>query len=179
MSSPTTPPWAGTPIWIDLASSNPEASRAFYAKVFGWHAEPDPDPQYGGYAIATIDGRSVAGIGPKMMAEAPDAWSLYIGTTDSDGLSAQVAAAGGTVVVPPMAIGEQGRMGVYQDPAGAFFGSWQPEAMPGFEVGGPNTFAWAELNARGFESASDFYGTVFRPTCGSRRATRWWRAGWR
>ena len=36
----------------------------------------------------------VAGITAKMMAEAPTAWNLYIGTTDADALSAAVTAAG-------------------------------------------------------------------------------------
>ncbi len=54
--------------WVDLASSDAAASRDFYAKLFGWEIEVDPDPQYGGYALARIDGRDVAGIGPKMSA---------------------------------------------------------------------------------------------------------------
>jgi predicted enzyme related to lactoylglutathione lyase len=161
MTSPTAASRAGTPIWIDLASSDPAASRDFYGRVFGWLVEVNPDPQYGGYALATIGGKSVAGIGPRMMAEAPTAWSLYLGTTDADGLASRVAAAGGTVVVPPMTVGGQGRMLVFQDPAGAFIGAWEAAAMSGFELDGPNTFAWAELNARGFEAASDFYRDVF------------------
>ena len=51
---------------------------------------------------------------------APTAWSIYIGTADADGLAEKVAAAGGTVVVPPFAVGDQGRMAVFQDPTGAF-----------------------------------------------------------
>ena len=58
------PAWAGKPIWVDLSSGDPEGSRAFYARHFGWHVEVNPDPQYGGYALATIGGQRVAGIGP-------------------------------------------------------------------------------------------------------------------
>jgi len=90
-----TPGWAGKPIWVDLASGDPEGSRAFYSGLFGWLVEADPDPQYGGYAVATIAGRPVAGIGPTMMPGAPTAWSLYIGTPDADALAQTVAAAGG------------------------------------------------------------------------------------
>jgi len=40
MSDPRTPvsgrpTWVGRPIWVELASSDPAASRAFYARVFG------------------------------------------------------------------------------------------------------------------------------------------------
>lgn len=149
------------PIWVDLSSSDPAASREFYSKVFGWKVEVNPDPQYGGYSLAKIDGKDVAGIGPKMMPEAPTAWSIYIGTTDADALARKVQAAGGTVVAPPMTVGDQGRMAVFQDPSGAFISAWQPLAMTGFLKGVPGTFGWAELNARGLDKAVPFYGAVF------------------
>jgi uncharacterized protein len=151
----------GRPIWIDLTSSDPAASRDFYAKALGWQSEVTPDPQYGGYAIARSGGKDVAGIGPKMMAEAPSTWSVYVGTDDVTGLAARVQAAGGTVVAPPMQVGDAGRMAIFADPAGAFFGAWEPGLMAGFVPGAPNGFTWAELNARGFEQAARFYGNVF------------------
>ncbi|MGD0863717.1 MAG: VOC family protein [Candidatus Limnocylindrales bacterium] len=151
----------GRPIWIDLTSSDPAASRDFYAKVLGWQIEVTADPQFGGYAIARSDGKDVAGIGPAMMADAPSAWSVYIGTDDATELTARVQAAGGMVVAPPMQVGDAGRMAVFQDPSGAFIGAWQPQAMPGFVSGTPNSFTWAELNARGFERAARFYRDVF------------------
>ena len=156
-----TPAWAGKPIWVDLASGDAAGSRAFYAGLFGWQVEVNPDPQYGGYAVATVAGEPVAGIGPKMMPEAPTAWSLYIGTPDADTLADKVAAAGGRVIAPPMSVGDQGRMAVFQDPSGAFICAWQPISMAGFASGQPNTFHWAELSARGFERAAPFYATVF------------------
>ena len=122
----TTIPVVTRPAWIELASSDPAASRAFYARLFGWTVEVNPDPQYGGYALAKIDGRDVAGIGGTQAPEAPTAWSVYIGTSDADALADKVRAAGGTVVVPPFAVGDQGRMAVFQDPAGAFISAWEP-----------------------------------------------------
>ncbi len=149
------------PIWLDLSSGDPEGSRAFYATLFGWHAEPNPDPRYGGYAVATLDGKDVAGIGPKMMAEAPTAWLIYVGTHDATALSDAVTAAGGTVVAPVMDVGPQGRMAVFQDPSGAVIGAWQPGAMAGFSASGAGSFGWPELNARGVDRAIAFYRDVF------------------
>jgi predicted enzyme related to lactoylglutathione lyase len=149
------------PAWVDLSSSDPAASREFYSKLFGWQVEVNPDPRYGGYAMAKVGGKDVAGIGPKQMAEAPTAWMVYIGTDDADALSAKVQAAGGTVIAPPMEVADQGRIAVFQDPSGAFISAWQPIAMGGFGTGGPNTFGWAELNARGIEKAVPFYAAVF------------------
>jgi predicted enzyme related to lactoylglutathione lyase len=152
---------ANKPAWVDLSSSDPAASREFYSKLFGWTIEVSPDPQYGGYGIAKVDGKDVAGIGPKMAPEAPTAWSIYIGTNDADDLAKKVEAAGGKVVAPPFDVGDQGRMAVFQDPSGAFISAWHPTAMGGFQTSAPNTFGWAELNARGIEKAVPFYKEVF------------------
>jgi uncharacterized protein len=152
---------ANKPVWVDLASSDPAASRDFYARLFGWRVEVNPDPQYGGYALARIGDKDVAGIGPKMAAEAPTAWSLYIGSSDAQELAGQVQAAGGNVIAPPFDVGDQGRMAVFQDTAGAFISVWEPKAMTGFATGQNGTFGWGELHARGIDRAIPFYNRVF------------------
>ena len=73
---------ANKPSWVDLSSDDAGSSREFYAKLFGWNVEVNPDPQYGGYALARIGGQDAAGIGPKMDPNSPTAWALYIGTED-------------------------------------------------------------------------------------------------
>ncbi|MFI5283371.1 MAG: VOC family protein [Candidatus Dormibacterales bacterium] len=153
---------AHKPIWLDLSSGDAAGSRDFYAKLFGWKVEVNPDPLYGGYALATIGGKNVAGIGPKAMAEAPTAWNVYIGTPDAAESVKKTKAAGGNVIVEPMAVGNQGTMVVIQDPSGAFLGLWQPDAMAGADlINVANTFSWAELSARGLDKAKPFYKSVF------------------
>ena len=149
------------PAWVDLASDNAEASRDFYSKLFGWQVEVNPDPQYGGYGLAKLGGSDAAGIGPKQDPNAPTAWSLYIGTEDVDDLARRVTANGGSVAAPPFDVGDQGRMAVFIDPAGAFISAWQGTRMGGFQTDAPNSFGWAELNARGVDNALPFYTTVF------------------
>lgn len=148
------------PAWVDLATPDAAAAREFYGRLFGWQIEVSPDPQYGGYGIAKVDGHDVAGIGPQMN-PGPPAWTVYIGTTDAEGLGAKITAAGGTVVAPAFDVGDQGRMAVFQDPVGAFISAWQPSEMGEFHHGGPNQYGWAELNARGIEKAVPFYHEVF------------------
>ncbi|HEX6488564.1 MAG TPA: VOC family protein [Candidatus Dormibacteraeota bacterium] len=152
---------ANRPAWVDLSTSDPAAAHQFYSKVFGWQIEVSPDPQYGGYAMAKVDGHDVAGIGPQMAPGAPPAWSVYIGTTDAGGLAQKVQAAGGTVVAPAFDVGDQGKMAVFQDPTGAFISAWEPAQMGEFHHGAPNQYGWAELSARGFEKAAPFYREVF------------------
>ena len=62
------------PAWVDLSSSDAQASRDFYSKVFGWSVEVNPDPQYGGYALAKVGGEDAAGIGPAQAPNTPTAW---------------------------------------------------------------------------------------------------------
>ena len=152
---------AHKPVWTDLSTSDPAAARDFYGKLFGWKVEVNPDPQYGGYALATIGGKDVAGIGPKQMDEQPSAWTVYIGTPDAEETAKKAQAAGGNVIVPTMAVGDQGKMAIIQDPSGAVIGLWQSQNMTGAQVSGPNTMGWAELNSRGVDKAKPFYKQLF------------------
>jgi hypothetical protein len=157
----TTVAIANKPAWIELTSSDPEASRKFYADLFGWQIDVSPDPQYGGYAIARIGDGQVAGIGPTQSPDAPTTWGLYIGTPDVDDLAKQVEAAGGKVIAPPFDVGDQGRMAVFQDPSGAYISGWQATSMRNFLDGAPNAYGWAELNARGVDQVIPFYTQLF------------------
>jgi uncharacterized protein len=152
---------AKKPIWVDLSSSDAAASREFYSKLFGWKIDVNPDPQYGGYGRATLDGQDAAGISPTQMPEQPTAWSFYIGTEDAEATARSVIAAGGKIVLAVADVGDQGRFAVFQDPTGAFISVWQPTQMGGFQAKGPNSFGWAELNARGIEKALPFYQQAF------------------
>jgi predicted enzyme related to lactoylglutathione lyase len=153
---------AHKPIWLDLSSSDAAASRDFYSNLFGWKVEVNPDPQYGGYALAKIGGKDVAGIGPKMSPDAPTAWLVYIASSDAADTVKKAKAAGGNVLGEPMQVGPQGTMAIIQDPSGAVIGVWQAAQMAGSPViGQANTFGWAELNSRGFDKAEPFYKKVF------------------
>ncbi len=151
----------GRPVWVDLTSTDAAGSRAFYSTLFGWQVDVNPDPMYGGYARATLDGKDVAGIAPARSPESPTAWMVYIGTPDAAALGSAVTAAGGTVIAPAFEVGDQGSIAVFQDPTGAFISAWQPASMSGFEATGPGAFAWSEVTARGIDRAIPFYESVF------------------
>lgn len=108
------------PRWVDLATSDPAAACDFYSNLFRWRMDISDDPQYGGCAMAMMGDRTTAGIGGKQDPNMPDAWSLYMGTDDIDGLAAKISDAGGKVIAPPFEVGDQGKMAVFQDPTGAY-----------------------------------------------------------
>ena len=93
--------------------------------------------------------------------ECPDGMEPVHRDGDIEELTRKVQAAGGTVAMAPFDVGDQGRMAVYQDPAGAYISAWQGTRMGGFQTNAPNSFGWAEVNARGVEKALPFYEQVF------------------
>lgn len=152
----------GQPIWFDLQTSNAAAARDFYAAVLGWTYE-EQAPEYGGYAVAFKDGAVASGIGQQEPgATYPSAWTVYFGVANADAACAKITAAGGSLMFPPMVIGDQGRMAMCTDPTGAAFGVWEPIKHTGAEaVNEPGAMVWCEVNTRDSARASQFYAEVF------------------
>jgi predicted enzyme related to lactoylglutathione lyase len=152
----------GFPGWIDLASPDMDAAAAFYSALFGWEvvdSSPTPDMRY---AMLTLDGRLVAGLGPQMQPGVPPTWTVYVMVGDVDEIVAATPDAGGQVLVPPMDVMTLGRMAVVSDPSGAVIGLWQPQDHQGadvFNVAG--TFSWCDLQSRDIAAALPFYEELF------------------
>ncbi len=155
-------PWPqGTPNWVDLSTPDPGASQQFYSSLFGWEVE-DSGPEMGHYGMCRAGGRPVAGIGPQMGGDATPAWLTYLAADDVDKTAEAVAANGGTILAPPMDVGDAGRMAVAQDPTGAVFGIWQAGRTIGFErFNEPGSVVWNEAMSRDPERAKAFYTAVF------------------
>lgn len=152
----------GTIGWFDLMTSDPAAARAFYTGLFGWTIEVGP-PEFGGYAICSNAGRTAAGMGPtEAGSPQPPSWTIYFMTADADATAARITAHGGALIVPPMDVGDEGRMLVASDPGGAVFGAWQPRAHRGAQCAHePGAMAWAEVNTRNSPRERAFYAAVF------------------
>jgi uncharacterized protein len=155
--------WAnGTPCWVDLGVADIRKASAFYGTLFGWEAEPGP-PEAGGYTVCRKDGRQVAGIGPNMGPPgAPSSWTTYLAADDAAKTVAKIEAAGGTVVMGPMDVMDQGRMAIATDPGGATFGVWQARAHTGVQLANePGSLAWNENLSRDLDRNKAFYQEVF------------------
>ena len=153
----------GTPVWIDLNTSDIAAAGAFYAELFGWNVPPGNEA-FGGYTMAFLNDAQVGGLMPKGPDDGgmPDAWTLYLASDDADAAAAAVKSAGGAVMLEPMDVGDFGRMAFATDPAGAAFGIWQPNTHHGFGVvAEKNAPVWFELLTRDFAASNAFYITAF------------------
>ncbi len=157
-----TEPAPGFPNWVDLGTSDLGAATAFYTGLFGWEAQVSTDPAYGGYTTFTLDDEPVAGAGPLFNDSQPVVWSSYFATDDADGVAYRVDRAGGKVLMAPFDVGDQGRMAVFLDPAGATFSVWEPGRMRGAGMlDAPGALTWNELTTRDVDGSVAFYGEVF------------------
>jgi predicted enzyme related to lactoylglutathione lyase len=151
----------GVPSWVDLGTPDLPGTAAFYGSLFGWDC-PEGPAEAGGYRVCTLNGRTVAGLGPQMNPDFPPAWLTYVDVDDADAAAAAVGAAGGNALMPVMDVMEAGRMGLFADTSGAVFGIWQPGQHPGAGiVNEPGALCWNELVSTDLEASLAFYPKVF------------------
>jgi uncharacterized protein len=153
----------GTPCWVDLGTPDVDAAAGFYGELFGWQVPPAENAENtGGYRRAQKNGSDVAGMMPLMQEGQPPAWTTYVAVANADATTAAVREAGGQVIAEPMDVMDLGRMALFTDPEGAFFGIWQPGTFPGAGVvNEPGGISWNELETRDPADAKQFYGSVF------------------
>ena len=150
----------GVPSWVDLGTSDIGKAIEFYSGLFGWQIEQGP-PEAGGYSIALLRGRPVAGLGPQMN-PGPPYWTTYVNVDSADDVVAKAKANGGKVLMEPMDVMDVGRMAIFADPIGAVIAVWQAGNHPGAGiVNEANSYSWSELVTTDTETSKQFYSAVF------------------
>ena len=152
---------AGAPVWMDLVTSDVEASVAFYTQLFGWTCEESEAPD--GYRYFALDGRAVGGV---MRNEAdwgmPDTWSVFLRSDDVAATAAAAREHGGEVLMDACEVAPNGSFTIVRDAGGAVVSAWQAGTEVGFgalfEHAAPTHF---ELHTRDFEASHAFYRDVF------------------
>lgn len=113
----------GAMCWSETMSRDYEASKAFYADVFGWQLEEIGDGGFR-YAVGRVGGDNpVGGIGALADDAPPDessAWRVYFAVEDCDATVGRIPDLGGGVPVPPRDT-PFGRMAVVAGPEGETF----------------------------------------------------------
>jgi uncharacterized protein len=157
----------GVPCWIDTLQPDPDAAMTFYAGVFGWEfsgpGDMPGDPP-GGYFVARLRGRDVAGVGSQAAGSPPPgpSWNTYVYVDSADDAMSRARSAGGSVLAEPFDAPPAGRMAVLTDTAGASFCVWEPGVRKGAQlVNEAGAWAMSHLNAGDPERAAAFYGEVF------------------
>ena len=152
----------GVSSWLDLETSDAEASAEFYRQLLGWTlTDALPPGAPGRYLIATVGGKDVAAIATGAAALGPDTgWSTYFAVDDADLISTAVERAGGTVASPPED-NPGGRVAACVDPQGAPFRLWQAGRRLGAQVTNrPGTWNFSDLRTTDRQGAFAFYSAV-------------------
>lgn len=157
----------GTFCWFELATSDQNAARTFYSKLFGYEPIDSPIGEGQTYTILKLAGRDAAALYAMRAQDYPPGtpphWLAYVAVENADEAAAKVKAAGGKVMVEPFDVMEHGRMAACMDPNGAAFAVWQAKQHTGAGVTGVHgAFAWCQLNApsAGREKAKQFYAAA-------------------
>lgn len=151
----------GIPCWVDLSSTDPDASARFYERVLGWRAVVGPEA--GGRGVFTHEGRRVAGLGPVTGEDRASSWNTFVATDDAAALADRVRRAGGTVVTEAAPISGHGSgdgvLTAFLAPDGSYTAAWQGAGAEA--AGEPGAFCWHELVSRDTATAERFYAQVF------------------
>ncbi len=120
-------PKIGEFCWNELATSNVQAAKDFYGKVFGWkfseHNMGDMT-----YTIIKVNDQERGGIWaiPKdMQKQIPPHWMAYILVENVDTSLEKAKKNGATEIKPATEAGDFGRFAIIKDPTGAHIALWQ------------------------------------------------------
>ena len=156
----------GTFCWTDLNTTDQAAAKSFYADLFGWTAEDIPVGDDVVYSMQTIGGKNVAAISPQPRqqreAGAPPTWNSYVAVKSADAALERARELGGSVHADAFDVFDSGRMGVVQDPQGAFFMVWEARDHHGASlVNQHGALTWNELYSRDLDGSASFYSDLF------------------
>ena len=113
---------------VDLQTSDPAAAKKFYKAVFDWKFQEMPEMNWTGVDVGKGVGGGIGPIPPGN--PMPPSWTSYVDVADVKKTMEKVEKAGGKALLPFMAIGDMGFIGVFQDPQGAVLGVWQGAKKP-------------------------------------------------
>jgi len=114
--------------WVDLATADQAAAKAFYGALFGWDVS-DRKVREGQFAVFGERGDHFASLYQltrKQIADGiPSHWTPYVAVPDLQTATEKAVGLGGQVVVPPLDIADFARISLIADPTGALLGLWQ------------------------------------------------------
>ncbi len=106
--------------WCELMTTDVDASKAFYTRLFGWDTEAMEMPGMT-YTVVKVAGKGIGGIMaiPEEAQGMPPRWGAYVTVEDIDTTANTAVELGAQLLVPPRDIPNVGRFCVIQDPQGA------------------------------------------------------------
>lgn len=116
--------------WVEHMGPSRECAVGFYTSLFGWGSnDMDMGDPVGIYTMFTLDEVAIGGCMNVPSDQVPPNWTIYLHSDSLEDTLSKVTENGGSVMQPPMDIGQFGRIAIAADCCGAVFGIHQPPAM--------------------------------------------------
>lgn len=114
--------------WMDLAASDSQEARGFYAGLFGWR--PERHAANGGELFRLKhQGEPIASLyqlrSRELAGGVPSHWTPYIAVSNVEETASKAASLGGHVVVEPLEVDGMARVALLADSVGALVGIWE------------------------------------------------------
>lgn len=157
---------AGTFCWSELCTHNWQQGKEFYTALFGWGVDDQPIGPDMFYTMLQKEGADIAAMyqmeAARIELDLPSHWLSYVAVEDVDVVTAKAEALGARLIHGPHAVGDAGKMALFEEPQGAVFAIWQGMAHPGArKLHESGTVCWTELATKNAEQSRAFYSQLF------------------
>jgi len=161
--------------WVELATNDTAAAKAFYGELFGWTYDEMP-MDVTPYIIAKVANGTTGAMYENK--KVPPHWLGYVNVANADDVTAKAKSLGAKIDAEPFDVGNVGRMALITDPEGATFAIWQAKGTIGASVTNePGAFCWNELMAHNGDEERAFYTSLFGWTAKVSPEYTEWHAG--
>jgi uncharacterized protein len=115
-------------VHMELNTTDPDKSKAFYGHLFsGWKLEDMVMPD-GNYTMIRVEKGTGGGIMKHPMPGQPSIWVPYIEVQDLAADTAKAKSLGGTVIKDVTEVPSMGWFSIILDPTGAAIGLWKTKS---------------------------------------------------
>src|SRR5437667_2704859 len=106
--------------WCELVTTDQNAAKTFYSKLFGWEIDDQPmgpgqfytmlklNGEYAGALYGMDDAQRTRGVPPH--------WNVYVTVANVDDAAKKATSLGGTLLKEPFDVMDVGRMTIVHDP---------------------------------------------------------------
>ncbi len=115
-------------VHIEMTSADPDASRKFYEKVFGWKFREDSmgDASYLSFQTGKDPGGGIL----KPMKGMPTGTLAYIYVESVEAAAKKITSAGGKILVPKQEVPTVGWFSIFEAPGGVVQAVFEPKPRP-------------------------------------------------
>ena len=117
--------------WLDLAATDADRAKRFYADLFGWRAHEQP-ANGGAFTRLSLADCDVGSLYPLRRGQVergvPSHWTPYVCVDDIEATVGRAVALGGQLLVQPFEVSGVARIALVADAVRARVGLWEPFA---------------------------------------------------